>query len=68
MLFFTLSVYVLIGFLYTDGDERYTGSSGSQVVAKSRIHFGPNCARLQRLKKQYDPELLFNKWFVVVPA
>lgn len=30
--------------------------------------FRENYPRLQQIKKKYDPDLLFSKWFVVTPA
>ncbi|KAG9041416.1 hypothetical protein FS837_012281 [Tulasnella sp. UAMH 9824] len=30
--------------------------------------FGPNYPRLQEIKKKYDPELVFNKWFAIRPV
>ncbi|KAG9018269.1 hypothetical protein FRB90_011669 [Tulasnella sp. 427] len=30
--------------------------------------FGPNYPRLQEVKKMYDPEMVFNKWFAIRPA
>ncbi|KAG9041417.1 hypothetical protein FS837_012282 [Tulasnella sp. UAMH 9824] len=30
--------------------------------------FGTNYPRLQEIKKKYDPELVFNKWFAIRPA
>lgn len=38
------------------------------VFDKARIAFGENYLRLQQVKKMYDPEGLFNKWFPIVPA
>lgn len=30
--------------------------------------FGPNYSRLQAVKKKYDPDMVFNKWFAIQPA
>jgi FAD/FMN-containing dehydrogenase len=35
--------------------------------SNSRVLFGPNYSRLQRLKAQYDPESVFSKWFPIIP-
>jgi FAD/FMN-containing dehydrogenase len=35
--------------------------------AKAQVLFGENYAKLQRLKKQYDPDLVFFKWNAVTP-
>jgi len=35
--------------------------------SKSRVLFGPNYSRLQRLKAQYDPESIFSKRFPISP-
>jgi FAD/FMN-containing dehydrogenase len=32
------------------------------------VLFGDNYPRLQALKKKYDPDMLFSKWFVITPA
>ena len=30
--------------------------------------FGDNYPRLQEVKKKYDPELVFNRWYPIIPA
>lgn len=35
---------------------------------KARNGFGENYARLQKVKKQYDPDNFFNRWFPITPA
>lgn len=36
--------------------------------AHARRAFGPNYPRLQKLKRTYDPEMIFNKWFCIRPS
>ncbi|KAG8980203.1 hypothetical protein FRB93_009338 [Tulasnella sp. JGI-2019a] len=36
--------------------------------AHARKAFGANYPRLQALKRKYDPEMVFNKWFCIKPA
>lgn len=37
-------------------------------ASKAAAVFGVNYKRLQEIKKKYDPDLVFNKWFVITPA
>jgi FAD/FMN-containing dehydrogenase len=32
------------------------------------VLFGENYARLQKIKKEYDPDLVFYKWSPITPA
>ena len=41
---------------------------GSVPISRAELNFGENYKRLQQLKKRYDSELLFHKWFVITPA
>jgi FAD/FMN-containing dehydrogenase len=38
------------------------------VLDKARAAFAENYPRLQEIKKKYDPERVFNKWFPIEPA
>ncbi|RXW25847.1 hypothetical protein EST38_g63 [Candolleomyces aberdarensis] len=35
---------------------------------RSKLAFASNYPRLQQIKKKYDPENVFNRWFPIVPA
>lgn len=30
--------------------------------------FGPNYTRLQEVKRKYDPDMIFDRWFAIRPA
>jgi len=36
--------------------------------ANARTLFGPQYPRLQEIKRKYDPDMVFNKWFCIRPA
>jgi FAD/FMN-containing dehydrogenase len=35
---------------------------------KAKVAFDKNYPKLQGIKKKYDPENIFNKWFPIMPA
>lgn len=37
-------------------------------IDKSHKFFGEHYPKLQAIKKKYDPDMIFNKWFVITPA
>jgi FAD/FMN-containing dehydrogenase len=43
-------------------------SNGSLGDEKSQMVYHENYPRLQALKKKYDPGMLFNKWYPILPS
>ncbi|KAG8992608.1 hypothetical protein FRB93_002340 [Tulasnella sp. JGI-2019a] len=43
-------------------------ASENDTDEKARKAFGSNYPRLQQLKRKYDPDMVFNKWFCIRPA
>ena len=41
---------------------------GVVVTNRAEAMFGKNYPKLQELKKKYDPENIFNKWFAITPS
>jgi FAD/FMN-containing dehydrogenase len=37
-------------------------------VDRAKLAFGSNYPKLQQVKKKYDPESVFNRWFPIIPA
>ncbi|KAJ3507216.1 hypothetical protein NLJ89_g6437 [Agrocybe chaxingu] len=54
-----------IGYSNYDPDAAVTSTV---AVDKAKAVFGANYPRLQAIKKLYDPENIFNKWFPIVPS
>jgi len=51
-------------------DPDQTSADTNEVLPddKTRSLFGENYPKLQALKKKYDPENVFYKWFAITPA
>ncbi|KAI0356536.1 FAD-binding domain-containing protein [Trametes cingulata] len=43
-------------------------NEGAAPIDKAKLLFGSNYPKLQQVKKKYDPEVVFKKWFPIVPA
>jgi FAD/FMN-containing dehydrogenase len=58
--------------LNVDGIGNYGNYSDSEARSpsgdKAAALWGENYPRLQQIKKKYDPDMLFNKWFNITPA
>jgi hypothetical protein len=57
---------------YGNYDTEFEGTvvTTNEVILddRARALFGENYPKLQALKKKYDPENTFSKWFVITPA
>ncbi|KAG8978686.1 hypothetical protein FRC05_009958 [Tulasnella sp. 425] len=43
-------------------------STRNETDEYARKLFGPNYARLQEVKRKYDPDVVFDRWFAIRPA
>ncbi|KAL1745839.1 hypothetical protein HDZ31DRAFT_62711 [Schizophyllum fasciatum] len=53
---------------YANVDDEAAASDRSVREAKGRAAFGEVYPRLQQIKKRYDPELVFDRWYPIIPA
>ena len=49
-------------------DSDALSTDGTIRSSNVEENFGSNYKRLQEVKRKYDPELVFNKWFAITPA
>jgi len=59
-----------IGYGNYDCENEVNSVEANEVLLqdKAQVLFAENYPRLQVLKKKYDPECIFSKWFVITPA
>ncbi|KAF5362017.1 hypothetical protein D9756_002634 [Leucocoprinus leucothites] len=53
---------------YTNYDPEGVLGDKDEVKDKAALAFGDNYPLLQKIKKKYDPENVFNRWFAITPA
>ncbi|KAL1701944.1 hypothetical protein EV121DRAFT_211059 [Schizophyllum commune] len=53
---------------YANVDDEAASSDRSLREAKAKAAFGEAYPKLQQIKKKYDPELVFNRWYPIIPA
>ncbi|KIM46256.1 hypothetical protein M413DRAFT_441337 [Hebeloma cylindrosporum] len=59
-----------LGYSNYDPEGAFTenGKISAKAIEKAKHIFGDNYQRLQEIKKRYDPDNIFNKWFPIIPA
>ncbi|KAF7880385.1 uncharacterized protein EAF02_007231 [Botrytis sinoallii] len=50
------------------GSGKFTNPNLGSGTEKTQDMFGQNYARLREIKRKYDPEFIFNKWYPIPPA
>lgn len=50
------------------GYINYVDHLASDNATDTNTRWASNYPRLQQLKRRYDPDMLFNKWFCIKPA
>ena len=46
----------------------FTESEEVVPVSRTEKLYGDHYPKLQAIKKKYDPEMVFHKWFTITPA
>ncbi|TGO63687.1 hypothetical protein BCON_0011g00270 [Botryotinia convoluta] len=50
------------------GSGKFTNANLGSGTERTQDMFGQNYARLREIKRKYDPEFIFNKWYPIPPA
>lgn len=50
------------------GSGKFTNANLGSGTEKTQNMFGHNYARLREIKRKYDPDFIFNKWYPIPPA
>ncbi|KAF5364309.1 hypothetical protein D9756_000778 [Leucocoprinus leucothites] len=53
---------------YSNYDPEGVAGGKDEVKDKARVLFGDNYETLQGIKRKFDPENVFNRWFAITPA
>lgn len=53
---------------YNNYDNEGVKDAKEEVHDKAKINFGIHYPTLQKIKKKYDPENIFNRWLPIAPA
>ncbi|KAL1663589.1 hypothetical protein GGF50DRAFT_115899 [Schizophyllum commune] len=53
---------------YANNDDEAASTELEKRAQRSREAFGDVYLRLQEIKKKYDPDMVFNRWYPIIPA